>query len=71
LDCAYEARVERLPGYETVLFRRGHALSRTPARVLFPSRRLPRGRYRFRLWLTVPVNPGLPTMLLSRPFSVR
>jgi hypothetical protein len=71
LDCQYDARVERFPHYATVLFRHGHAISQTPAQVLFPYRRLTPGRYRFRLWLTVPVNPGLPTMLLSRAFVVR
>jgi hypothetical protein len=71
LDCKYEARVERLPEFAAVLFRRGRAVAQTPARVLLPDRLLTPGRYRFRLWLTASLNPGLPTMLLSRPFDVR
>jgi hypothetical protein len=40
-------------------------------RVVFPSRRLKRGTYVYRVQLRATMNPGRSTTLLSRPFVVR
>ena len=40
------------------------------ARVVFPVRNLPPGRYRFTARVVAPVNPGPPRSLFSAPFTI-
>ncbi|MDQ3874374.1 MAG: hypothetical protein M3322_02315 [Actinomycetota bacterium] len=70
IDCAYVARVERLPGHATALVARGRALGGVLKRTRFARRQLPPGRYRVAVSLIAPVNPGPPTVAASVPFRV-
>ncbi len=70
LDCAYQARVERLPTHTTVLARRGRATVDQLVQIDLRSRRLAPGRYRYTLRLVHPVNPGPPTIRNGAAFSL-
>jgi hypothetical protein len=61
LDCIYELRVVKVGG-ATKMVRRGRAEVDEPIAVEFLPRRLPAGRYRYRLKLVHPVNPAAPTI---------
>jgi hypothetical protein len=72
LDCAFWARLERLPTHATVTGARGRAVGGRAARTVVPrARKLKPGLYRFTLRLTAAVNPGTPKALASRAFRVR
>jgi hypothetical protein len=62
LDCAYVARLYRLPG-KLLVTRRGTAIG---GRATTLPLRVPtsRGSYRVRLSAVAPVNPGKPTLRL-------
>jgi hypothetical protein len=62
IDCSYVARLYRLPG-KLLATRRGRALGGTP-KTLPLEAPLTAGRYRLRLTLQAPVNPGRPTVVL-------
>jgi hypothetical protein len=70
LDCAIEARLERLPSRRPVRTRRAWARAGAAAAVVIPRRRLPRGRYVVSLSLSQPVNPGEPTVVRSRTLAL-
>src|ERR687884_1188122 len=70
LDCAYRARVERLPQHSTVMVKRGVAVGGKPLRVAFAPRKLAPGRYRFTVRATASVNPGPPRSLFGAAFRV-
>jgi hypothetical protein len=69
IDCAYTARLERGPGRQVVVTRRGVARGRVLTVVRLAARAAP-GMYRIALELVAPVNPGPPTAVTSRPFRV-
>jgi hypothetical protein len=71
IDCAYTARLERLPKLSLVRLVRGRAVGGVKSRIVFPPLRLRPARYRFAIELLAPVNPGTPTLALGRPFQVR
>ena len=72
LDCAFWARLERLPTHATVTGARGRAVGGKAARTVVPrAKKLKPGLYRFTLRLTAAVNPGTPKALASRAFRVR
>jgi hypothetical protein len=62
IDCSYVARLYRLPG-KLLATRRGRALGGTPATLPLSAPRTP-GRYRLRLALQAPVNPGRSVVVL-------
>jgi hypothetical protein len=70
IDCAYRARLERLPQHSTVMVTRGVAVGRKPLRVVFPVRKLAPGRYRFTLRVAASVNPGPPQSLFGAAFRI-
>src|ERR671934_478591 len=70
IDCAYRARLERLPQHSTTLAARGVAVGGKPLRVVFPLRNLAPGRYRFTVRVVAPVNPGPSSALRSAPFFI-
>ena len=71
LDCAYWARLERLPRHTTVSGIRGRATGGRPARVVVPRKKLRPGLYRFTLRLNAALNPAAPKVAVSRGFLVR
>ena len=72
LDCAFWARLERLPMHATVTGVRGRIVGGEPARALVRrTKKLRPGLYRFTLRLTAALNPGTPKALASRAFRVR
>jgi hypothetical protein len=71
IDCAYRVRLERYPRGSTTLSTRGRALAGVAKTVSLPPRRIARGRYRFTVTLTAPVNTGEPTELASAPVALR
>ena len=70
IDCNYYARLERVPRGSTTLAVYGRAPAGTQTAVTFPARRVARGRYRFTLRLTAPVNVGPPLRLASDPVTI-
>jgi hypothetical protein len=70
LDCAYRARIERLPQHSTVMVSRGVAVGGKPLRVAFAPRKLAPGRYRFTVRVTASVNPGAPRSLFGAAFRI-
>ena len=70
LDCAYRARVERLPQHSTVMVKRGVAVGGKSLRVAFAPRKLAPGRYRFTVRVTASVNPGEPRSLFGAAFRI-
>jgi hypothetical protein len=73
LDCAFWARLERLPTHATVTGVRGRAVGGKAAKALVPRRpkKLKPGLYRFTLRLNAALNPAAPKALASRGFRVR
>jgi hypothetical protein len=71
LDCNYRARVEKVATRGTTLITRGRAVGHEPKLIAFPSRRIAPGRYRFTVSLVAPLNPGMPVVLRSAPFTLR
>jgi hypothetical protein len=71
LDCAYWARLERLPRHTTMSGIRGRAIGGKPVRVVVPRRKLKPGLYRFTLRLNAALNPATPKTAVSRGFLVR
>jgi len=71
IDCAYRARLERLPQRSTVMVTRGVAVGGKPLRVAFAPRKLAPGRYRFTVRVTASVNPGPPRSLFGAAFRVQ
>jgi hypothetical protein len=69
LDCAGTIRVERLPGAKAVRTVRVSQIARVVAR--HGVGRLPPGRYRLRLTLRAPVNPGPPLVKRSPVLTIR
>ena len=70
LDCAYVARVERASTHSTKLIKRGRLEVGELGTIDLGRRRLGPGTYRYTLSLVHPVNPGEPTRLRSRPFTL-
>jgi hypothetical protein len=70
IDCAYRARLERLPAHSTVLVKRGVAVGGKPLRVAFAPRKLAPGRYRFTVRVVASVNPGSPRSLFGASFRI-
>ncbi len=71
IDCNVYARLERLPRHSTTLARRVKVLAGERALVQFRRLALARGRYRFTVRLTAPVNVGPPQIVASGPLIVR
>src|SRR4051812_22085244 len=71
LDCAYWARLERLPAHSTVSGARGIAVGGTTTTALVPTKRLRAGRYRFTLRVNAPLTPGPVRTAASPAFVVR
>jgi hypothetical protein len=71
LDCAIDARLEKLPRNSTTWQIKSSALAGQKALVRFPTLILAPGRYRFTLRLSAPVNRGEPRLLASGPLLVR
>jgi hypothetical protein len=71
IDCNVYARLEKLPMHSTTLVAR--ATAPAAVRTLVPLRRirLARGRYRFTVRLTAPVNTGEPLALTSKELTVQ
>ena len=70
IDCAYRARLEKLPQHSTVMAKRGVAVGGKAFRVAFPARKLAPGRYRFRVRVTAAVNPGPTRSLFGAAFRI-
>ena len=70
LDCNHVARLERLPGHNTIAERRGKARRGERVSVSFGERRLRPGSYRFTVRATAPVNVGPPGRAASRELRV-
>ena len=70
IDCAYRARLERLPQHSTVMVKRGVAVGGKSFRVAFAPRKLAPGRYRFTVRVTASVNPGEPRSLFGAAFRI-
>jgi hypothetical protein len=70
IDCTYRARLEKLPRHTTTLATSGGAVGGKATRVVFPSRLLAPGRYRFTVRLVAPVNPGRAQSLFSPSFRI-
>ncbi len=70
LDCSYVARLERLPGHNTIAEKRGstHAFELVP--VSFGTRGLRPGLYRFTARAFTPVNVGPPGRTFSRVLRI-
>jgi hypothetical protein len=71
LDCAYYARVEKLPSHSTTQVLRGTAVGGFPTRLVFKPLRLAPGTYRITAAIRAAVNPGPPTILTALPFRIR
>jgi hypothetical protein len=71
IDCAYRARLEKLPQHSTVMVKRGVAVGGKPLRVAFAPRELGPGRYRFTVRVVASVNPGPPRSLFGVAFRIR
>jgi hypothetical protein len=69
IDCAYTARLERLPRGRIVATARGRAMGRVLTVVRLATRAAP-GRYRISVELLAPVNPGPLVRRASKPFAV-
>ena len=69
LDCAGTVRVVRLPGVKAVRTVRVSQIGRVVAR--HGIGRLPPGRYRLRLTLRAPVNPGVPVVRRGPILTIR
>jgi hypothetical protein len=65
IDCNYRVRLEKLLHHSTTLAVSGRATAGTPTTIALPARRVRRGRYRFTVRLTAPVNVGTPRVLAS------
>jgi hypothetical protein len=70
IDCAYRARLEKLPQHSTVMAKRGVAVGGKSLRLTFPARKLAPGRYRFTVRVTASVNPGPPRSLVGAAFRI-
>jgi hypothetical protein len=70
IDCSYVARVERLADGKAALVARGRAVGHVLRTVRFKNRGLPGGRYRVRVTVVAPVNPGTPSTLSSLAFRL-
>ena len=71
LDCAYRARLVKLPGGSTTSSTGGRSPAGVLTRVVLPNRRVAAGRYRIAVTINHPVNPGVPVMRESAAFSLR
>jgi hypothetical protein len=71
LDCAYWARLERLPSHATITGARGIAVGGTTATAVVPSKRLRPGRFRFTLRVNASLNPGPVRTAAGPAFTVR
>jgi hypothetical protein len=70
IDCAYVARLQRLSNGVNVMVRRGRATGGRLTTAAFARRPLPAGRYRIRVEVLAPVNPGPPGSRVGSAFSV-
>src|SRR5205807_7116225 len=70
IDCAYRARLEKLPQHSTVMVSRGVAVGGKPLRVAFAPRKLAPGRYRFTVRVVASVNVGPSRSLFGAAFRV-
>lgn len=70
-DCAYVARLVKLPRDSVVLERRGVLVGGARHTIRLPSRRVHAGTYRLTLRLVTRLNPGKPTSVSSRLLEVR
>jgi hypothetical protein len=71
IDCAYTARLQRLPAGRAVQTKRGRLAGKTLKTLSFPRRRLSPGLYRISVSLLAPVNPGPPGTRSSVSFRIR
>jgi hypothetical protein len=69
IDCVYTARSERLPSTAEVGSSRGRLVGGSLANLSLPHPSQP-GRYRLRVSLVAPVNPGPPRVLVGPAFAV-
>ena len=72
LDCTYVARIEQLPAEKPKPVRslRGRAVAATATKLLLPGGApLKPGRYRFAVEVAAALNPGVPAVVLGKPFS--
>jgi len=70
LDCVFRARILKLPQATTALTVTGRLAADTSARIVFPKRKLAKGRYRVAIVLSQPVNPGVAVSRQSPVFRL-
>jgi hypothetical protein len=72
IDCAYTAAIESI-GKKPKQFAktRGTAIGRVASTIVLRPKKVAAGRYRLRLWLIAPVNPGRVLALASPPRTLR
>ena len=70
LDCVYRVRLENAATGATRLARRGRTVAGETVAVDLGSRSLRKGAYRYTLRLVHPVNPGPPTVRVSRAWRL-
>jgi hypothetical protein len=71
IDCNVYARIERFATHATTLATRITALAGERTLARFPRARLAKGRYRFTVRLTAPVNVGQPATFASKALTIR
>jgi hypothetical protein len=71
IDCSWRLELLAQPGGRIVKSAAGRALGGRQAQAALPPRRVQPGRYRLRLTLTAPVNPGSPVRVMSPVLLLR
>ncbi len=71
IDCNVYARIEKAVTHSTTVASRLTALAGERTLVRFPRTRLAKGRYRFTVRLTAPVNVGPPQTVASKTLIVK
>ncbi len=70
INCAYRARLERLPRSSPTLTVRGRATANVARRTSLARKRLAPGLYRFRVSVAATIPRSKPIVRVSRPFRV-
>jgi hypothetical protein len=71
IDCAWRLELVSAAGNRVVKHAAGRAVGGAQVRAALPPRRVAPGRYRLRLTLTAPVNPGSPERVMSPVLQLR
>jgi hypothetical protein len=71
IDCAWRLELVASAGGKVVKQATGRAVGRRATQAVLPPRRVAPGRYRLRLTLTAPVNPGSPFRVMSPVLLLR